>query len=211
MTRTRRHPSLAPTSSSWPRVSTSSRRSPPSPHATTGPSGLNGDDRPGRRAVARSTGRARQTTTFSSPRNVNAPGYGRVCARTQSYEVRRACLPVDDPVGRRPLRPGARPRRVLRRSAAPSARAAAERTRGRARRARRRALEQRRRRLVGGDVDHGLADDRAGVGASRPRSRRASRRSGRARRGSPTGSARARGAAGAASGASRRRPRARAR
>ena len=50
-----------------------------------GPLGALGDDRPGRRIASSSTGRARQTTTFSSPRNVNAPGYGLVWARTQSY------------------------------------------------------------------------------------------------------------------------------
>ena len=81
-----RHPSRAPDRELDPRrISTSSSRSPPSPHATTAPSGLVANDRARPDAAASSsTGRALQTTTFSSPRNVNAPGYGRVCARTQS-------------------------------------------------------------------------------------------------------------------------------
>src|SRR5918995_272753 len=73
------HPSLAPTTSS-PLVWISSSTSPPSPHATTGPSGPTSTIVPGGGASASSTARAAHTITFSSPRNVNAPGYGRVCA-----------------------------------------------------------------------------------------------------------------------------------
>ena len=62
----------------------SSSTSPPSPHATTGPSGPTSTIVPAGARSASSTARASQTITFSSPRNVNAPGYGRVCARTQS-------------------------------------------------------------------------------------------------------------------------------
>src|SRR2546423_1268078 len=64
------HPSRAPTSSAA-LVSTSSRSSAPSPHATSGPASTTV---PAGTSPCHSTGRARQTTTFSSPRKVNAPG-----------------------------------------------------------------------------------------------------------------------------------------
>src|ERR687887_631479 len=74
------HPSRAPTSSGA-LVSTSSRSNAPSPQATTGPASTTV---PAGASPAHSTGPACHTITFSSPRKVNAPGYGRVCARTQS-------------------------------------------------------------------------------------------------------------------------------
>ena len=64
------HPSRAPTSSGV-LVSTSSSSSAPSPHMTTGPASTTV---PAGASPLHSTGRARQTTTFSSPRKVNAPG-----------------------------------------------------------------------------------------------------------------------------------------
>ena len=69
-----RHPSCTPTASSEACVSISSSSSAPSPHATTGPSGRLATIVPAGAAASSSTGRARQTTIFSSPRNVNAPG-----------------------------------------------------------------------------------------------------------------------------------------
>ena len=67
------HPSLSPTAIGRS-GSISSRRRPPSPHATTAPSGRSSTTVPAGSPVSSSTGRARQTTSFSSPRYVNAPG-----------------------------------------------------------------------------------------------------------------------------------------
>ena len=64
-------------------------------------------------ASSSSTGRAPQTITLSSPRNVNAPGIGPRLSPDPVVEVRRTCLPVDDPVGGDALRPGARTARIL--------------------------------------------------------------------------------------------------
>ena len=73
-----------PTSSA-PLVSISSSRSAPSPQATTGPSARCSTIVPAAAARSSTTGRARQITTLASPIHVNAPGYGLVCARTQSW------------------------------------------------------------------------------------------------------------------------------
>src|SRR5262249_33396422 len=78
------HPSFAPTTSPSALVWISSSSRPPSPQATTGRSSCTSTIVPAGASSASSTGRAPQTITFSSPRNVNAPGYGRVWARTQS-------------------------------------------------------------------------------------------------------------------------------
>src|SRR5207249_7376536 len=68
------HPRRAPTGSGSAAPSTSSSTRPPSPHATTAASPSRPTTVPAGASSSRSTGRARQTTSLSSPRNVNAPG-----------------------------------------------------------------------------------------------------------------------------------------
>ena len=96
-------------------------------------------------------------------------------------EVRRARLPVDDPVGRRPLRPGARAARVLRRPRGAVPSSSSGRSGGRARRARRRPS-----RRASSPSRPARSAPRPGRRSarsrrSRRRSRTASRRSSRAR------------------------------
>ena len=125
-----RHPSLAPTASSPPasrplRAGARPRRTRrPAP-----PAGSRRSSRPGP-PPSTSTGRARQTTTFSSPRKVNAPGIGTRLRANPVVEVRSARLPVDDPVGGRCASARSSRARDPAASAERSASAAAARTRG---------------------------------------------------------------------------------
>src|ERR687888_2082630 len=120
-------------------------------------------------------------------------------------EVGRPRFPVDDPVRGSPLRPGARPARVLRGALGGAVEQLRDtlpdelEVRGRD------LLVQRRRGLVGSDGQLDLADDRAGIGGFVRQFGEGKARLCRGRSGSPTGSPRGRGGGATASGASRTR------